>query len=513
MKFKIATLGVMTTHKGLPLLRRCAEMARENQLPFEFIVIGPVDYPMPGDSFSVTGNYDNKDLDRIISEIQPALIWFPVRWPETFSFTLSSAIASGAAIAVPSIGALPERIEGRSRSVVYPIATTPAQLLELFSRIAASDFESIAVLRGRQEDFDEPAVPQRTSPPIYTFETRHSSGQYDACAYIRVRLPIRHASLGLSSEIVSLAPNVPFNREAAAVLVQRTAITDEGFARDLISRLEKQKSVLIYETDDDLFNIPDDHPEYAYYRTMTRAARLIAEAAQIVTTSSPALANSLRRLNSNTIVIPNALDEQLWFDGTTTVRPGDGIIRILYMGTATHSKDLAILEAPFLELRKVFADRVRLEAIGVSNNLPDWVDRIDVPSAIGASYPMFVQWLRSLRGRWDFAVAPLADTAFNEKKSFVKFLDYGALGLSGVFSNCAPYDELGRNHEPCILASPDASSWFDALKTHTVDASKRESLNRHAEYVVRTEYTLAAQGQSRRAVWQSILQSTAVSKS
>ena len=39
----------------------------------------------------------------------------------------------------------------------------------------------------------------------------------------------------------------------------------------------------------------------------------------------------------------------------------------------------------------------------------------------------------------DFAVAPLVKNKMNLCKSFIKYLDYSALGLPGIYSNISPY--------------------------------------------------------------------------
>jgi len=503
MAFRIATLGAMTTHKGLLLLRRCAELAAHSGMPLEFVAIGPINGGNDDEPFRATGAYEERELESIIEHEAPDLIWFPVRSPETFSFTLSAALATNRRVAVPDIGALPERVAGRSSALVYPVASTPNEILALFNRLASG---------AKIEDVhhDVAVQPQARASrarraPLVTFETRSAQGQYDACAYIRVRLPLRHPSLGFPFDIVSHLPQIAFEGDASAIVVQRTAIEDIDVAEATIDNARRRGIPLIYETDDDLFNIPSAHPEAEHYRRTTLGARIVAAAADFVTVSSPGLATALKGINPNIVVIPNALDETLWFDRTSAQTIEDGWTRILYMGTFTHEGDLMLLEEPMKRLRSRFGERIRLEVLGIATSLPDWCDRVDVPWPKAGSYPMFVRWLRSIRNRWSFAVAPLAESTFNAKKSLIKFLDYGAVGLSGIYSAGDPYDQLREFRAPVVLTENDPDAWFDAMSEFILNRAERQSLNRNAEHIVRTEFTLASQAALRRAKWESIV--------
>ena len=54
-----------------------------------------------------------RELPSLIAAERPDVLWFPAQVPETFAYTLSSAIASGLPIVASNLGALPERLDGR----------------------------------------------------------------------------------------------------------------------------------------------------------------------------------------------------------------------------------------------------------------------------------------------------------------------------------------------------------------------------------------------------------------
>ena len=88
-------------------------------------------------------------------------------------------------------------------------------------------------------------------------------------------------------------------------------------------------------------------------------------------------------------------------------------VRILFMGTATHDADFAIVEGALARLKLVFGEHVSVDLLGVSSrsDLPPWVNRIGMPVNATVSYPGFVNWIT--RQHWDIAIAPLTDTPFN----------------------------------------------------------------------------------------------------
>ena len=78
--------------------------------------------------------------------------------------------------------------------------------------------------------------------------------------------------------------------------------------------------------------------------------------------------------------------------------------------------------------------------------------------------------------RWDIAVSPLQDTAFNQCKSDIKFLDYSALGAAGVFSNVRAYQSSVRHMETGWLAENAVDAWVTALDRLLVDDALRQQI-------------------------------------
>jgi glycosyltransferase involved in cell wall biosynthesis len=149
---RVATLGGLSPEKGLRVVAACAADARLRDLPLAFRVLGWTTEPLaqwPEAPVSVHGQYDDADLAALIAAERPDVIWFPAQVPESYSYTLSAALASDAAIVASSLGALVERLEGNARARLVPADATPRQWNEALLDAEAASPASVEVPRRR----------------------------------------------------------------------------------------------------------------------------------------------------------------------------------------------------------------------------------------------------------------------------------------------------------------------------------------------------------------------------
>ncbi|MEO8739688.1 MAG: glycosyltransferase [Casimicrobiaceae bacterium] len=127
---RVLTLGSLSPEKGLRVVTACAVDARARTLPLSFRVIGGTTEPVPQwpqAALSIHGQYVDADLPALIAAERPDVIWFPAQVPESYSYTLSVALASGAAIVASALGVFPERLAGVARAVSVPWNATAAE--------------------------------------------------------------------------------------------------------------------------------------------------------------------------------------------------------------------------------------------------------------------------------------------------------------------------------------------------------------------------------------------------
>lgn len=137
-EFRVAILGSLISHKGLYTLTDTLSLFQKNQEKVTFKLIGSIHEKMksfPKELFSATGFYDDTDLDSLIESFNPHLILFLSRCPETYSYTLTSALKNRRAIATPKFGAFTERLINRSWTWLFNPLISPQDLYELLNDI------------------------------------------------------------------------------------------------------------------------------------------------------------------------------------------------------------------------------------------------------------------------------------------------------------------------------------------------------------------------------------------
>ncbi len=318
-----------------------------------------------------------------------------------------------------------------------------------------------------------------------------------SCTYIRLLCPLSHPALAEDIELThGTAEAIP---DCDLLVVERHTLWPyerqlDGFVR-VLSRCRQKGVPVVYELDDNLLDLHRDTPWETYPGDSLRGvvAFLVRQADGVVV-STKALAERLLGLRGGVLVVPNALDERLFGSVPESREPGSSVT-IGYMGTLTHEADLRMVLAPLRALLRRHAGRVRLELVGgvagrrMASLFEGLPFRMREPGNEDP-YPRFVPWMRQ-QLRWDAAIAPLEDDAFTRGKSDLKYLDYGALGIPGVFSDVGPYRETIRHRETGLLAANEQEAWADALEEIVSDAALRARLAAAAKAEVHAKRMLS----------------------
>ncbi len=523
----IAVLGTQSIHKGFELLRECAEAAANHDLPIEFVLVGRVEAGIKRGRvlFRETGRYEPPDLPAILERAAPHLVWFPTRVPETFSYTLSACLELGLPVAAHDTGAFPERLARRPWSWIVGADASASEWTDFFLRVRRDHFTTgEAPVRSEPRERARPdfypagylattAVPRPSERhrarsngrgPIRIAAAVASTGrQIQACGYVRIVQPLTHPAVADALQLTLCAARDLLLAEADVVLVQRVAIQDMEIAEKIVDACRRRGSRLVFETDDDLFHIPPEHPESEHYLRITAAAKWLAKMADAVITSTEALRLQMLPFNANSVLLPNFLDERLWLSPYRRDLFDPDEIRVLYAGTLSHREDLEFLGAAVRRLPGKWRKKIGIDVVGAANEDADWFHAVPVPPAVAASYPRFVEWIRA-RNNWHWGVAPLLDTPFNRSKSALKFFDYSALDLASICSDMSVYRDAVQPGQTGILAANDPAVWSDALEMVLGDEALWNRLRNNARNVVR-ENTIGARAAEIKKLWASLV--------
>lgn len=513
----IALLGVLADRKGLATVTNVIEMASAE---FKFHLVGHTELaPAPGlaKQLTISGAYDDADLPNLIARLQPHIMWFPAQWPETYSYTLSAAINAGSAIVAADIGAFPERLRGRPMTWLVPPDAPVRAWLDAF----AAAGKALRDRSGRKQPAKRPTIPDyyarnylspprarsrstasvqkaQIQPRVLLLPERLDNGGPSPCAYIRLLQPFNHPVISAGSD-VRITDEISVFTEAADILItHRHAVTEFHEAEALIAHCRDHRIRLIYDLDDDLTNPVDDHTDAGRLRTHLPAVRQMIAGADAIWVSTQALATRLGQHRRKIKILPNALDERLWWPPATLDRPHTGPLRLLYMGTGTHAPDLDMIIPALDRLQATFGSRIAIDIIGITRaDLPTGINRVVPPYLATRSYPAFVNWL-SLENKWHIGLAPLVDTAFNRAKSAIKAMDYAALGLPTVASDIGVYDGVVRDGLNGLLLPNTDMGWFAGLARLIRDPSQRALMAKQAYERFLARFTLASQATMRR---------------
>jgi GT2 family glycosyltransferase len=553
---RVAVLGVLADHKGARTVTALAELAPPGQ--FAITVIGRSERAIPPAArhcLIETGSYEPADLPDLIARVDPDVIWFPASWPETWSYTLTAGILSGRSIVASDIGAFRWRLGRHPRARLVSPQALPETWIEALTAMASADQGAPATRSRRaaqppvvRAGFYDGAYQAPLSPPLCAAKRRRLTdlrtagkhavvlvperldiGVLSPCAYIRMLLPLSHPAAGREIEVTLATAEQALSLQADLIVAHRYAVPDQAAAAALLAHAAFTRTPFIFDLDDNLVELPADHPESERLGPKAETVAALLAGADRVHVSTPLLAARLVPFVRGGIghirVVPNGLDERLWSGpGQAGAEVGAshtealalagvpaGPVRILYMGTATHGADLDLVLPALARLHETFGDRISIEIVGIMGPgvLPPFIRRVEVPQRAGISYPAFVAWLtdRQRRQPWSIGIAPLADTPFNRCKSAIKMLDYAALGLATVVSDMPAYRDTAYGDftqaldvEGAIAGgylAQDAAQWFHGVARLVRRPDLRLAMARLGHEAWRRSGTLAAQAEAR----------------
>ena len=481
---RILLPGNIGVPKGRDILAALLDHDRAGRM--EFHVLGKVSdaAELAGHSrLFLHGEYSRDEFAARAAAIRPHLGAIFSIWDETWCHTLTELWSAGLPALVfdfPNVAArvrasgagwvVPHQDVAALHDAILAIAENPAEMERAAAAAAAwQQGTGIAMTtpvmaqcyRAIYRSLLRPAAPARpvvavVAPawPVPDAAEASTQGRLRERTVNHPDRPAAYVRMSAETAIANLSMG-----SVDGVIVQRTGVPPELTA-PLLAALERQGIRHLHDLSDDLLNMPaDKDPDGACAAASAPLARLVA-AAGAVTASTEALAARLAAINPTVHVLPNRLSGRLW-RGTVPGRAPDGMVRALYMGTSTHAEDLALI-LPALEALAARDHRFRLAVIGIQDGpLPPWAERVAIPERM-RSHARFVGWLRAQAGRFDFGLAPLADTPFNLRKSDLKVMEYGALGLPVLASDLPVYADLGAR-QPGVTLVP-ADGWAEALE-------------------------------------------------
>lgn len=322
----------------------------------------------------------------------------------------------------------------------------------------------------------------------------------------------------------------------------------------IVESIRRDGKVLIYEADDNLFDIPAWNPAHKWYtEDIKRQIKETMATADFCVGTNEYLATLLGKQagDKESMVGPNLLDmneyevnvagrqlSERWTgyhlrmneSNTPEFVKGDDVvhsgemnevnydpIRILWSGSPTHELDLEQIVEPVKYIGRKYGIAVRFL---FQNFLPPQFASAyaqqgsSVPQmAVAEEYEGFITFVPGVKTeayqrilktiKPDFALCPLTDHAFNLAKSEIKPLEMAAIGIPSIVSDYGPYQFIENGYNGLKVKVNDTQGWIDCLTALIEDRSYRLKLGEAARKTVEEEWSWQYDSINRRK-WDAI---------
>lgn len=349
------------------------------------------------------------------------------------------------------------------------------------------------------------------------------------CTYYRVLNPMlacrRNQALGAKG----IAKNDDMVMSASALTecdVFLLSRLSDDILIDVVAGLQNRGKKVIIDYDDDLFSVSPLSPFYAELGTeevktvingkevylwrdgentndspgakafnikentdRLAAIRRICGAVDMITVTTPELADTYSQYNKHVRVLPNCVDLRVWGRPRFAPRP-DGNVRIGWFGGSSHYEDWAMV-AP--AVHKILKDYPYAKLVIMGSKFDGTLKGID-PGQIEyhgwvhtQAYPYAAQLLDL-----DMGIIPLKDTVFNRNKSAIKWIEMGAMGVPAVTSCIPPYSTVMDivPDNGVFIDGEDPAVWYEGISQLIENRSLREKIGENAQRTVAENFDI-----------------------
>lgn len=327
-----------------------------------------------------------------------------------------------------------------------------------------------------------------------------------ACCAYRLRYPVEALSndveASFSMEIPALQYPVPGRPPRVVPLPVDADVIVWGRPKPLLGTLEvmeayaRQGVAQVVDIDDDFTALHADHPARQTgwdWRLLRRACAL----ADLVTVSTPALAERFGA-HGRVVVLPNCVPGAMLALSHGRQSDSPGVVGWAGI-TETHCGDLAVTHGGVQGALERTGWRFRV--IGPKSDVCRQLSLTVEPETTG--------WLtldayQDALGSLDIGIVPLADTAFNHSKSFLKGIEMAARGVPFIASPVPSYRQLA-NEGIGLLSPSRGRSWRSNLLRLMDDENLRNELSLSGREAVRAYHVYESESWRWAEAWQAAI--------
>jgi len=261
-----------------------------------------------------------------------------------------------------------------------------------------------------------------------------------------------------------------------------SVVLQRQVGEDRIQAMQRMKAFSrafkVYELDDYLPNLPvknihRSHMPKDILKTLRRGLGFVDR----FVVSTDALGEAFSGLHDDIRVVKNRLPTQ-WWQGLESARRVSARPRVGWAGGISHTGDLEMIGDVVREL----ANEVDWVFFGMCpENLKPYIREFH-PGVHIEGYPAALAKLNL-----DLAIAPVEQNLFNECKSNLRLLEYGACGFPVVCSDIRCYQD---DAFPVTRVKNRYKDWVDAIRMHLADLDATARMGDELQKIVLSDWML-----------------------
>lgn len=233
-------------------------------------------------------------------------------------------------------------------------------------------------------------------------------------------------------------------------------------------------------------------------KTLNESIDSFIKIADLVTCSTPFLAEEYKKLNDNVVVLPNCVDP-FYFD--EPLKNETDVVRIGITGSVAITSDMEVLRPIVEHYQK--DKRVKIVLLSMPPDKQNKItrelysDEYKFWESVDIEWQTFVpaeDYYRTLNElRLDMVIIPRHDNLFNRCKSNLKFLENSMLEIPTIAQSFpthdSPYEQDPEDKEYLLLAT-DFNSWIEQIEKLINDKELRLSMGAKAREYVEKKYNI-----------------------
>jgi len=468
------------------------------------------------------GGYSPSQLADILNQLDIVVV---PSISENYPLVVREALSAGVPVLASRVGGIPEIVTHLRNGILFDPADK--QELELWLQTFVDRPELILelkmnILPVKTMDQDANEWVERyariSSPPEnveHTLQPTTETGTHgtnvtvysldapqEACAQIRLLSPCSatggfiKCQWGVTSDDTNCTTNLDMIDQADIIVIQRF-YPRKGTIPFIEKMLSSGKPV-IYEVDDLLTDLPEGDSRKFWARETAELLPWLLPRVTAITVSTPLLAKAFSSMTPSIHVIPNLVDTDLFRPASPK---STGPVVIGFSATSPQVPDLLCIEKALFRVAERYGNNVAFSFIGHATP--------GVATLPGFRYVDFqkdyVSYGNALSSSGiDIAIVPLQDNRFNSCKSNIKWLEYSACGIAGIYADLPPYNTSVEHGTNGVLVNDDPDNWFQAMCLLIDHPEFRHSIAQQANSRVVAQHSLKEGAHALHNLYESI---------